>query len=490
MARKEAAPSTSKTAGVRPVKLTLPVLAAVVFAALTTGSAGAEGGGAEKADGSQKSLASLTELVPNLTPVSDYTGDFWDRYTLVGDIGGRRQQLYDRGVAFDVTFTQVYQGVASGGIDDGADEYHGLFEYGMALDTGKLGLWPGGLVVANAYSSVGDTLIDDTGNLAPVNFNSLLPTADPSETFLIEYYLTQALPTKTLVTVGRLNPSNFLDRSRFANDRRSQFLNAAVDNNIVVGSFISFSSYAVLAVQPVNEHLAVYAAVFDPTAAPPAYGVKGGFLSDVGAGGGADIRWKLGDRLDGSFNPVFLYSTKDTAEVDNPYLPFNPLVDFVIPINAPSRSDNWGVIFTLDQYLWKPEPSAEEPAASPDRPRPAADFAFQEPGVGVVARFGYVPEDSNPFNVYLSGGIGARGVIPRRPHDRLGIGAYALLVSDDFDELLVVGDLLEDEVGFEAYYNLALTPAVQLSFDVQWIDPGLSTTDDTVVLGTRLFLRF
>jgi hypothetical protein len=231
-------------------------------------------------------------------------------------------------------------------------------------------------------------------------------------------------------------------------------------------------------------------AAFDPNSAPTDYGVEGGFLSDVGAGAGADIRWKLGDRLDGSLNPVVLYSTKHTAEVDNPYFPLSPLVDLVIPINAPSRSDNWGFILTLDQYLWKPESPAKDPAATPDRPQPAADFAFQEPGVGLVFRFGYVPEDSSPFNVYVSGGIGARGVIPHRPYDRMGMGVYTLLVSDDFDELLLLGDVLEDEVGFEAYYNLALTPAVQLSFDFQWIDPGLSSTGDTVVLGSRLFFRF
>jgi len=463
------------------------MLVAATFALLVAGQARAESGAAAKANGSQKQLASLTELLPGLTPVSDYTGDFWNRYTLVGDLGGRRQQLYDRGVAFDATFTQVYQGVASGGANDGADEYHGLFEYGLAIDTAKLGLWPGGLVVANAYSSVGDTLIADTGTLAPSNFNSLLPTANPSDTFLMEYYLTQALPTKTLVTVGRLNPSNFLDRSRFANDRRGQFLNAAVDNNILLGGFISFSSYAVLVVQPVNEHLAVYAAVWDPTAAPDKYGVDGGLLSDVGTGGGADIRWKLGDRLDGSLNPVFLYSSKDTVEVDNPYLPFDSLTDLVIPFNAPTRSDNWAVIATLDQYLWKPE---SDSADGSDRPRPATDFAFQERGVGLAFRFGYTPEDGNPFNIYASGGIGARGVIPGRPHDRMGIATYALLVSDDFDDLTLLGDLLEDEVGFEAYYNLALTPAVQLSFDFQWSDPGLESIDDTVVLGTRLFVRF
>jgi hypothetical protein len=35
-----------------------------------------------------------------------------------------------------------------------------------------------------------------------------------------------------------------------------------------------------------------------------------------------------------------------------------------------------------------------------------------------------------------------------------------------------------------------VTPWAQLSFDVQWIDPGLTEIDDTVVLGTRLFTSF
>jgi len=116
-----------------------------------------------------------------------------------------------------------------------------------------------------------------------------------------------------------------------------------------------------------------------------------------------------------------------------------------------------------------------------------AAVTFAAPAVGLGARFGYVPEDGSPFNVYVSGGI---GVIPGRPYDRMGPGANALFVSDDFDDLTLLGDLLQDEVGLEAYQNFALTPAIQLSFDLQWIDPGLRSIDDTLVLGTRLFLRF
>ena len=60
--------------------------------------------------------------------------------------------------------------------------------------------------------------------------------------------------------------------------------------------------------------------------------------------------------------------------------------------------------------------------------------------------------------------------------------------SSDVDDL--VGGLLEDEVGVEAYYNFAITPWLNVSADVQWIDPGISNTDDELILGLRLNTRF
>jgi porin len=435
------------------------------------------------AEDSAGGMASLTELVPTLTPVPDYSGSFAERYTLLGDFDGARQDLYDRGIAFDASFTQVYQGVTDGGTDE-TWEYHGLLEYGVSLDTGKLGWWPGGVFVANVYTSTGDVLLGDAGNIAPVNFNSALPDTDPSSTFPMEYYLTQALPTKTVVTVGRINPSNFLDRSKFANDRKTQFLNAAMDNNVMVGSFLSFSTYAVLALQPISENITVYGAVVDSALQAMDYEPENGLFSDLAYGVGADIRWEIGDGLGGSLNPVLMYTEKDTAEIDNPFYPFGPLSDLVLPIDAPSKSDNYAAIATLDQYLWKPGGAAKSGG-----PKPASDEAFQEPGLGLTVRGGIGPEERNPFDAYVSVALGGRGIVPGRPHDRFGVGAYALFLSAEYEDLVLVGDVLDDEVGVEAFYTYALTPAVHLSANVQWIDAGIQFTDDTWVLGTRLFVR-
>jgi len=118
-----------------------------------------------------KGLISLTKVAPELTPVSDYAGGFWNRSTLFDDPGGWRTRLYDNGLSLDAELTQVFQGVVSGGSarGSGSGAYNGLFEANLGLDTAKAGLWPGGLFVLTEQSSFGHPLKSQPGNLSPVN---------------------------------------------------------------------------------------------------------------------------------------------------------------------------------------------------------------------------------------------------------------------------------------------------------------------------------
>ena len=65
-----------------------------------------------------------------------------------------------------------------------------------------------------------------------------------------------------------------------------------------------------------------------------------------------------------------------------------------------------------------------------------------------------------------------------------------MLVSEDLNRQPVVGGILGDEVGVEAFYNFAITPSQQLSADAQYIKLGVTLNDDAFVAGTRLFTRF
>jgi hypothetical protein len=44
--------------------------------------------------------------------------------------------------------------------------------------------------------------------------------------------------------------------------------------------------------------------------------------------------------------------------------------------------------------------------------------------------------------------------------------------------------------GCEAFYNIAIKPAIGLTLDLQWIDEGLTGTDAATILGLRLDVQF
>jgi porin len=154
---------------------------------------------------------------------------------------------------------------------------------------------------------------------------------------------------------------------------------------------------------------------------------------------------------------------------------------------VPTKSGNWLVTLNVEQYLWKPKSAGGAKPAARTFCKP---FAYQEPGVGLYFRFGYTPEDRNPWHISVSGGLSGRGVIPGRPYDRLGFGVYGLIGSGDLEDQVIIGDFVTDEVGIEAFYNFAITPWLQVSADIQWVAPGIASYDDAVVLGTRIFTQF
>ena len=158
---------------------------------------------------------------------------------------------------------------------------------------------------------------------------------------------------------------------------------------------------------------------------------------------------------------------------------FPPIKDFR-PVRA-----NWSPIAIMIRPVPRDKGGRKE-----DYFVPTQDFVTNQPGIGLFYRLAYAPEDRNPWNTTISGGIGARGIIPGRHHDRMGVGVYSMLVSEDLNRQPVVGGILGDEVGVEAFYNFAITPSQQLSADAQYIKLGVTLNDDAFVAGTRLFTRF
>jgi porin len=150
------------------------------------------------------------------------------------------------------------------------------------------------------------------------------------------------------------------------------------------------------------------------------------------------------------------------------------------------------MFMNFDQYLFTIEPTTESE-------KQARKF-YTPRGLGIFGRFGIGPSDSNFINSFYSLGIGAKGIIPGREYDQFGFGWYYLDIADGTVDLLrevevllgETGDDFNNETGLEAYYNFAVTPALQLTFNAQYIfNPFLSTKSDGVfVLGGRVNINF
>ena len=437
----------------------------------------------------ENGLISITKTVPPLTKVFNYAGDnIWTRATLFGDFNGGRTDLYNKGVTFDGTVTQVLQGVTSGGARNAKDHtahYNGLMELNATFDTAKLGWWSGGLLATTLMTSWGDPISSAAGNVSPVNMTPMWPVPFDNSTELTEYYWLQALPKDMLLIAGRLDATNYLDKNSFANNPESQFLNTMLNNNLLWGEFLTFSTYAGLLIVPVNKDFKLGFAVWDPETQPGDYG---GVWDHYGAAVTGIWDYEV-NGLKGVFNPVFAYTNKDAIPGSNHMLAEFPLKDFLLQI--PPKSGNWMFTITGEQYLWTPEGSSFPTGSNAkDYFLPTQDFVTNAPGIGLFYRFTYTPEDRNPWNVVASVGLGARGIIPGRPYDRMGIGWYGMYESGDFKDIPIVGQALGNESGFEAFYNFALAPWLQLSADLQYINQGLAGRDKAWVMGTRLFLRF
>ena len=429
---------------------------------------------------------SIDKLVPLLSPVSDYSGEFSERTTISGDWGGVRQKkLYNGGFTLDVALTQTIQGGAAGGNPTTGD-YYGLLDYAITLDTGRLGWWSGGFFVFDGQTNFGSTdLLSDAGSLSPVNMLMIYPFAPTSNSFLMEYYLLQGLSEKMILMFGRLNATNILDKNIFANQPRTQFLNAALNNDILILSVINLSTYGVVLFNQISKSFGLALAYFDANAKPGEFGVPGGIFQKWGIALDVGVSWNHKEGLYGGLDVVGIYTNKDPADLENPTFVKDAIKDALGEAPLPTANGNWLINVTFNQYLWKP--GKDSPQSKYKVPH-TFSYEFNQRGLGLFARVGYLPADRNIFSQFYSLGFGGCGIFKNRPYDRIGLGWYMVKKSKDADKLPV--NLIDNENGFEFFYTFAFTPSIQLAGDFQYIRPFNNSIENSYVGGARLLLQF
>ena len=168
------------------------------------------------------------------------------------------------------------------------------------------------------------------------------------------------------------------------------------------------------------------------------------------------------DGLPGGQRLAAIYADGDFTRLDQDLRNF-------LPIFGPAQTEDhsWSLYYTAFQAL-----SFQ-----------GYDEHGQHRGWGLGTRIGWSDGDPNPFERFVSLALGGQGITDARPLDHFGLGYYYLGLTDaNIIDLLPI----DDEQGVEVFYNFALTPALYLSADLQYVDTGLEFSDDVWVAQLRL----
>lgn len=410
-----------------------------------------------------------------ILPLPDYSGDFLERAYLLGDLGGKRTEWAEKGFTFDIAYNQYFQAVVDGGLDTGS-AYGGTIDYNINVDFDRMGLIPGGLLQMRAVSRYGNSVNDISGSLVPVNTDAGHPTTSSFDDDVLLWLpvinYTQFFSEKFALSFGKYDTSD--SSNEFAGGRgRSQWWNQNLNMPVSPALIIPYSVLGASAVVMPNPNLTITGMVATSTDTSN----RSGF-SDLDDGLFAMLsitgQYQLGD-LPGGYTIMPGYGWNGSFNVINGRININQ--GQLVPT---TKDDTWFASAEVWQYLCVEDGS--EQTVDPNNGRQDLQ------GVGIFSRVQYTDDDTNPLEFSISGGISAKGLIPGRDHDAMGIAySYNRLRKGRFLNAIGIQD---DSSVLEAFYNIELTPATHLTLDVQVIDPALPNVDTAVILGTSMQIDF
>lgn len=381
---------------------------------------------------------------------------FEDRLT--GDWGGTRQSLADRGITIDVDWTNFYYGLVSG-TGDKDFEYGGRGDAYLDVNTGKLGLWSGGLIRAHAEYWYGDLEPTLGGTIVPNVLGVRLPK-NGNKLILTNIALVQQLGERSSLIVGKINTVDLIAGHPFFGGagvtRFSNLAFAAPANGllppVIIGGIYSLNT------QPLSWTFMAY----DPNERTEDYLPDDLFEDGVNVSASGKYGFKLGGRTT-SLTVTGIYSTKDNADLGEVLLPAD--------LQTGEKSDSWHASVQFDHFLRE----------DPDKPGS---------GWGVFVKGGVSDGNPNPYQAFITGGIGGNGLFQSRPQDGFGIGYFYYNLSDDLQSAVDPLADFDDESGVELFYNFHVTRWFYLTADIQYVNPATGQSENALVGGMRLKVRF
>jgi porin len=405
-------------------------------------------------------------------------GDFWHRTQLSGDWGGARTDLARRGFFLDLYSTSAYQGVTSGGLNTGGAFVQNT-QLAINLDTGRAGLWSGGLFHVTLESRFGSSPQSTftVGSTVPQYYGLSLPgpllTHDVLPT---EYFLVQPLSKHFILVLGKITVLNLFDQTLFGDSYKYYFVNFNFNKTPQAPNFVNSTALAAVGVWSPTRWLTLVGNVLDPNS--QANNLASHAFEKVDIYAASIFSYKVGG-LPGQSQVQSVWTNKPKIDLASPFGPLSSgatsqAVGVLVgssstqglPINF--KSNSWAMIANFSQYVWAKEHSV----AIAQKSRSGQPLR----GIGVFGRVGYAPEETNPITRDASIALFAHGLSDRRQDDSVGAGFYYNGISrplkDDLAQLTGGKAAVKNEKGTEIFYDFAITPAIRLIPSYQHIwDP-------------------
>ncbi|WP_187437279.1 carbohydrate porin [Bradyrhizobium rifense] len=422
---------------------------------------------------------SLADVAPGLLPYFNngpvfgipgtVTGDIWHRTQLTGDWGGVRTDWARHGVFIDVYSTSYYQNVTSGGLQTGGAFVQNT-QASINIDTGRAGLWSGGLLHLTLHSRFGDTPANTFTAGAAVPQYTGLAFPDPlraNDVLPAQFFLTQSLTKEVSVLLGKIAVVYLPDQTLFGDSYKYYFANFNFNKSPVALNFYNAVSWAALGAWSPSPQLTVFGGVLDPNSkadnfADHAFDTVNLYISSI-------LSYTVGG-LPGQFSPAFNWSNKPKLNLESPFGPLTTLAATSQAVGAliggsptdglPAnfKDNSWAAIANVSQYLYVMD----------DATTVAEKLRSGQPlrGIGIFGRVGYAPPATNSVTSYASVALVAHGLFNGREYDSFGAGFYYNWISNnlkrDIAQLTLENASASDESGIEVFYNFAVTPAVRL----------------------------
>jgi hypothetical protein len=403
------------------------------------------------------------------------TGNLPARTQLTGDWGGTRTDMAERGWFFDAYTTGVYQNVMSGGLKTGSAFVQNI-QLSANLDTGRAGLWSGGLLHFTAQSRYGDSPNDtfSVGSALPQYTGLVLPGPLLSnDTYPSEYFLIQGLSNDVSVVLGKISDIFIPDQTLFGNSYKHDFANFNFLKNPMTPNFFNPTALAAIGSWTPAKSVAIRGGVLDPDSQPDnfakhAFDGVNIYLTSI-------LSYEIRG-LPGQAVPAYNWSNKPKINLESPFraVPTPQRTQAVGALLGLSSTDglqtnfkesSWFAITNVSQYFFV----KDEPAAVAEKLKSGQLLH----GIGVFGRLAYAPEVSNRISRDASVALFAHGVFDNRNYDSFGAGFYYDGISSDLKnaiaQLTAGRAAAKNEKGTEVFYDFAITPAVRLIASYQHI---------------------